>query len=112
MATTAERIRRQIMRRVYYAFLIRTVLHPAVVHGALVVASVLVLTYFVSFPNVIANLLQVKVGEVHRYLLEALMYTESWTVVLLGFALMNVAVLIVRTREPFALERHEMAYVK
>lgn len=97
------------MRRIYYAFLIRTALHPALAHGALAAVSIFFLTYFVSFPNIVANMLEVKVGDVHRYVLEAFMYTESWTVVLLGFAFMNVIVLLLRTREPIAIAQHEMA---
>ena len=100
MAKTAQQLQKAIMRRVYYAFALKLVSHPLVAHGVLLVASVFFLTYFVSFPNIFANMLEVKVGELHTYFIESMLHTEIWTVVLLGFAFVNVLILSLRRREP------------
>lgn len=84
-----DTLHKQIMRRVYYAYAIRIALHPAVTHGALVLFCALLLTHFVSFPNVIANMLNKKVSEVHLFLFESAQSTEIWTMLLLGAMLLT-----------------------
>ena len=72
------------MRRVYYAYAIRMATHPFFIHGVVMGALLLVLTYFVSIPNVFVNTLDVRVGELAPHLFRALQETEVWTLLILG----------------------------
>ena len=109
MAKTAQQLQKEIMRRVYYAYALRLILRPVVAHGTLVAASIFFLTYFVSFPNIFANMLEVKVGELHTYFIDSMLHTEIWTVVLFGFAVVNILVLFLRKREPIRGQHFEYA---
>ncbi|MDP2649951.1 MAG: hypothetical protein Q8P16_00085, partial [bacterium] len=42
------------------------------------------LPYFVSIPNVLANMLNVKVGELAPYIFGVFLNTEIWTLFILG----------------------------
>lgn len=73
----------------YYTYALRIALHPAVTHGMLVLVCALLLTHFVSFPNVVANMLNRKLGEVHLFFFESAQSTEGWTILLFGVLLLT-----------------------
>lgn len=75
---------KKIMRRVYYAFFLRQATHPFAVHGAIIALCLLALARAVSIPNVWANMMEVKVGELVGFWTGALIGTEIWTILLLA----------------------------
>lgn len=77
-------LKKQIMRRVYYAYTLRLALHPFTTHGVLLAGCFFLMTYFVSFTHVVNNLLNIKVGQLGQYVATALADTELWTLLLLG----------------------------
>ena len=78
------------MRRVYYAFLLRQATHPISVHLAVLALSVFALSQIISIPSVLSNLLKVEVGRVAGYLLEALLQTQTATIVLLAVIMVTI----------------------
>ncbi len=84
MAKTIKQLKRQIMRRVYYAYAIQTITNPAYTYGFLMGLCVVLLTQFVSFPNLINNLLSIEVGRVPMWAYNAFTTTEASTLVLTG----------------------------
>jgi len=91
---------KNIMRRVYYAFVLRQATSPVALHGVALLGLFFALTYFVSIPNVIQNISHVEVGSVGRYMLTALMTTEIWTLLILGGIIMAAFSLRFRLRSP------------
>lgn len=98
-----------IMRRVYYTYAIRLALHPVTVHGAFFACCIALLSQFVSFPNVWANMLNKKLGEVHLFFFESAQSTEVWTFVLVGMMLVTIVSFYIQMRRPRFAEP-EMAY--
>jgi hypothetical protein len=113
MAAKISSLKRSIMWRVYYAYALRIGTHPLVTHSVLIVGAVFALTYFVSFPHIVENVMQVKVGEVGAYFVGALLHTELWTVVLLALTLAASVSLILRLRrmEPVRFD-DDMAFIR
>lgn len=76
------------MRRVYYAFVLRTLWHPLSVHLAVISIGVFALSRAVSIPDVWANLMQVKVGEMVDFFVGAFLNTQFavilWLVVIVA----------------------------
>lgn len=82
------------MRRVYYAFLLRQLSHPLFLHAVLLSVSLFAFTRIVSVPDVLANLMEVRVGEVAHFFLGALFNTEADTILwLLAIALISGSLL-------------------
>lgn len=82
---------KKIMRRIYYAFLLRAILHPLSVHSAVIMAGMFALSRTVSIPDVWANLMQVKVGEMIAFFVGALLNTQA--VVIMWLAVIMAAFL-------------------
>ncbi len=87
---------KKIMRRVYYAFFLRGVTHPLSVHAAVILVGIFALSRAVSIPNIWANLMQVKVGEMADFFLGALSNTQF--VVILWLAVVALAFLSLTLR--------------
>lgn len=79
-----EDLRRTIMRRVYYAYAIRSITHPIFVHTLAFGLCFLALSQVISIPDIWANIMEVKVGELAGYLWHALVTTRTLTLLLLG----------------------------
>lgn len=79
------------MRRVYYAFFLRGLTHPLSVHAVVIAIGVFALSRTVSIPNVWANLMQVRVGEMVDFFLGAL--TNTQFVVILWLSVVMIAFL-------------------
>jgi len=91
-------LRKKIMKRVYYAYALRAVMHPVTIHGVGMLTMVVALTYFVSIPHVVTNLLDVRIGELGRYMYGTVAHTEVWTLVLLGGLIFSIFSLRVQLR--------------
>ena len=77
-------LQKKIMRRIYYAFALRTVATPGVFQGFAMLGILIALTYFVSLGNVIENMVNVGWEGVGTFAYHAITNTEAWTLLLLG----------------------------
>lgn len=77
-------LQQKIMRRVYYVFALKIVTHPIFFHSFLLGLSIFALSRLVSIPNVLLNLMNVKVGEVAQFFLGALLNTQAVTILWLA----------------------------
>ncbi len=92
-------LKQKIMRRVYYIFALRLILHPIFFHALLLGLSIFALSRVVSIPNVLVNLMDIKVGEVAEFFIGAFLYTEAITIVwLIIITLTSVSLLWRLTR--------------
>lgn len=73
-------LKQKIMRRVYYTFVLRFILHPIFFHALLLGLSIFALSRVVSIPNVLLNLMDVKVGEIAQFFIGALLNTQAATI--------------------------------
>lgn len=80
-----KQLRKNIMSRVYYAFVLRRMKHPVVSHSVVLVLSLFMFTRVVSVPDVWRNMMEIKVGEVLGYLTRALVNTDfmTWSLLVL-----------------------------
>ncbi len=79
------------MRRVYYAYALRTMTLPGVPQGFLLLALLIALTYFVSIGNVIQNMMTVaSVKGFEQFTYNAITNTEAWTLLILGFMIFSL----------------------
>ncbi len=74
-----NQLRKNIMRRVYYAFVLRRLKHPLVSHSIVLMLSLFMFTRVVSVPDVWRNMMEIKVGEVLGFLTGALINTDFMT---------------------------------
>lgn len=74
-------LQQKIMRRVYYIFALKLVTHPVFSHSLLLGVSIFALSRVVSIPNILLNLMDVKVGELAEFFIGALLSTEVVTIV-------------------------------
>ena len=73
-------LKQKIMRRVYFVFALRLALHPIFFHMLLLGLSFFALSRVVSIPDVLLNLMDVKVGEVAQFFIGALLKTQAITI--------------------------------
>lgn len=100
-------LKNNVMRRVYYIFALRLVKHPLVTHSAVMVLCLTTLAQVVSIPNVFANMLEVKVGDLAMFWIGAFSNTGSITLVLVGILLVAALSLPWRLRHS---EMEELAF--
>jgi hypothetical protein len=77
-------MKKHIMRRVYYAYALKAVLHPRTVHVLVGVVLWSLLTTFVSVGDVLYNLSLMKVYDIDAFVLSAFQHTEAWTLITLA----------------------------
>lgn len=94
------------MRRVYYAFAIRTATHPLVVHGILFMGSLYALKVLVSITSIINNMRQIELGNLDTYILHALMHAQFWTLACIGVIFFTLISL------NFSLKSPKMAHMQ
>ena len=92
-----DQLSKKIMRRVYYAFALRTVIHPVFVHALVLSVSGYLLAQVVSVPDVISNFMQVRVGDAFAFFYNALLNTQTATVVLLAVIVATVLSMLWRS---------------
>jgi hypothetical protein len=83
-------LQRKIMRRIYYAYVLRMVTQPALLHGFFLLAMLIALTHFVSLGNVIQNMMSADLSNIPTFVVNALMNTEAWTLVILGVCIFTL----------------------
>ena len=71
-------LKQKIMRRVYYIFALRLILHPIFFHALLLGLSIFALSRVVSIPNVLVNLMDIKVGGGGRILYWCVLIYRSY----------------------------------
>ena len=89
----AKKLRRAIMRRIWYAYTLSIVLRPAAAQGFLFGASVIGFWKLVSVSSIIHNVLQVKLGELPLYVVQALIQAHVLALIAFGiivFTLLSV----------------------
>lgn len=72
-------LRKNIMRRVYYAYALRVLVNRGTVHLTLMAAMLVVFFQFVSLGAVLNNFSEVTVGHMGQFALTAIENTEIWT---------------------------------
>ena len=87
------KLRRAIMRRVWYAYGLSIMLRPAAIQGFLFGASMIGFWKLVSVMSIINNFLSIQVGELPRYILQALV--QAHVLALIAFGVMVFTVLSV-----------------
>lgn len=100
-------LQNKIMRRVYYVFALRLALHPIFFHSLLLGLSIFALSRVVSIPNVLLNLMNVKVGEIAQFFIGALLNTQAVTIIWLAIITLTSCSLLWRLvrGHNFSLER-------
>ncbi len=96
-------LRRAIMRRVWYTFMVSVFVRPSTVHGFLFGASMIAFWKLVSVTSIANNVLSVRVGELPSYAWSALAHAETITLLVFGvivFTTLSVGIRIPR----FALQ--------
>lgn len=89
---TTQRIQKHIMRRIYYTYVLRLVVHPRTMHAAGALALILVFTSLVSVGDVLYNFSFIPVYQIDSFVLMALKNTDVWTLLtLLGFVVLGVS---------------------
>ncbi|MFN3693347.1 MAG: hypothetical protein ACK4SL_04650 [Candidatus Paceibacteria bacterium] len=89
----SRRLRRAVMRRVWYVFALSIVLRPAMLLGAIFGASAIAFWKLVSITSIVENFLQVEVGRLPTYVSAALLQAD--TAALLAFLGLTIVALIV-----------------
>lgn len=100
MAKNISKLQKKIMRRIYYAYAIRTVTLPGVPQGFLMLGALISLTYFVSLGNVLQNLMQAPVGHLGVFFYNAVTNTEAWTLLILGVLIFSVLSFRLKIKAP------------
>ena len=93
-------LQKNIMRRVYYAFLLRVATHPVTMHVVVLAGVVYALKEVLHIAAIYRNILQVPLGNVMQYLAKSLINTEMLTLCLLALALATVLSLKIQLRMP------------
>lgn len=86
------------MRRVYYAYAMSLLRHPAAFRGFIFGASFVLFLQLVSVPNILKNLLGMEVASVPTFILNAFMRGEVLTLLTMGVMVMSVLSLRWRVR--------------
>lgn len=87
---------KKIMRRVYYAFLLRKMSHPLFLHLGLLGVSFFALSKAVSIPDVFKNLMAVEVGQVLAFFTGAILHTGTVTIIWLSIISLTLVSLLWR----------------
>lgn len=94
-------LRKKIMRRVYYVYALRLAKHPYFVHTTVMVLGFIALSSVVSIPNVWANMLEVRVGDLARFWGNAFLNTGVLNLTLIG------VIVLAGLSLPLRLRRYE-----
>jgi hypothetical protein len=88
-----NQLQKNIMRRVYYTFMLRLVAHPLLSNTAIFGGALVVFARMVHVERVIDALLSIPLRSVPNFMLSALSHGEILTLismVLMGFAMLRV----------------------
>ena len=103
----AVKLRRAIMRRIWYAYGISVVLSRAALQGFLFGASMIGFWKLVSVTSIINNVLSVKVGELPAYVLQALLQAHVLALVAFGIMVFTALSFGIRITIPRYVWSHQ-----
>ena len=109
--TQAQKLRRAIMRRVWYAYGLSIILRPAAAQGFLFGASVIGFWKLVSVTSIIHNVLQVKLGELPHYVVQALVQAHVLALIAFGIIIFTALSFGLRIALPRYQWGHQMQSV-
>jgi hypothetical protein len=107
----AKKLRRAIMRRVWYAYTLSIMLRPAAAQGFLFGASVIGFWKLASVTDIIHNFLQVKVGDLPLYIVQALVQAHVLALIAFGIIVFTTLSFGVRIALPRFSWTHQMQSV-
>lgn len=85
-------IKRIVMRRVYYTYVLGILTSPKTIHVLGAVALLSIFTMYVSIGDVLYNLSLMKVHQVDTFLYSAIRHTDIWTLIMLvGFVVLGIS---------------------
>lgn len=101
-----NQLQKNIMRRVYYAYALRIVLHPLVVHGVLFAIAIYGLSVVLHVASIINNLRSIPVGKLDTYIFNAFMHAEFLTFVFMGLGIFTLLSLRMSLKMPKWQQNH------
>ncbi|MDA8596987.1 hypothetical protein N9L26_01480 [Candidatus Pacebacteria bacterium] len=96
-----ERLQKNIMRRIYYAFAIRLATHPLTVHTILFMLAAYILASLVYVERVLQTIAQTQVGDLGTRLMQILVNADTASILALGvmiFAALSLPLRLPRRR--------------
>lgn len=79
-----NKLQKRIMRRVYYAFAVRTVTSPVLLSAALLLAGLYALTIVLHVASIMSNLRTIQVARLDNYVLNSFAHTDYVTLACVG----------------------------
>jgi hypothetical protein len=99
-------IRRNIMRRVWYTYLLSVFARPSTALGFLFGSSVIGLWKLVSLTSIATNVLNVRVGDLPHYIFASLVQAEILALVAFGIIIFTLLTLGVKLPQVAFHSRH------
>jgi len=96
MKNKANKIKKNVMRRVYYAYTLRMVTHPIVLHVAVLMVAGYVLARMVHVAAVLKNTANVQLGDLGVYVLQTFMQADVASLFMFGIVVFAVLSLPLR----------------
>lgn len=109
MAKTINKLRRDIMRRVYFAFALRLLKHPLTTHGVVLVVAGFILARLVHVAAIYQNILNVRIGDLGNYLYFTLVRADAVTLLVIGVVVFTILSLRWRLHVPVWRHPHQTA---
>ena len=98
-------LRRAIMRRVWYTYMVSLTLRQSTLWGLAFGASVIGFWKLVSITSIIKNFLNVPVGHVPQYALQSLMQAETVALLAFGVIIFTILTVGVKFSAPVLINR-------
>ena len=84
MSKEMHKLRRQIMRRIYYAYAIGVVASPVTIHGMAFAVALAIFAQQVHFASIIHNMMSTQLGQLPSFAFNAIARGEVVTLFALG----------------------------
>jgi hypothetical protein len=94
------KINRVIMRRVWYSYFLSLLSNTTAFYGFLFGASLVGFWQVASVPNIIQNLLDVKLGAVPQYIIQSLLHGQTVALIALGVMVFSILSFGFKLRTP------------
>ena len=79
-----HKLKKRVMRRIYYAYAIRVSTNPLVLHSVVLIAGVYGLSVMVHVASIVKNLQQVQVSRLDNFVFNAVAHTDTLTLLFFG----------------------------
>jgi len=109
MSKTINKLKNNIMSRVYFTYVFRLLKHPLATHGAVLIVSGYLLIRLVHVAAVYHNILNVRIGDIGNYLYFTLTRADATTLLVVGVVLFTVLSLRWRLHLPVWSQPHQVA---